>query len=325
MIRGRTGKSSKASVSSSNSSAVALTKEQKRALPCHFHSTPKGCQRGAKCPFSHTLVGTTVAKAVMAIALVASCLNPVSAFQSLRVQPRGPAHFDKFAVHWHFPSTEELGTRIVSVCPKDELGCRVPNLEQWLLFRSSHKRHLSCDPVGPTTAELFESIDSPTSEFCAVEAVNSAINLSTEVGTNLGIAILAHCSEDPIGDTGASMHLISHAEATRLGSEIHETRTTIKLSTAKGITESNTEALVRLPNFTEPLVHQILEETPHALSIGRLVEEEDCRQIWNRIDGFRIVDKNGNLIPTNVRNYVPFFTNAVDLAFSALPANNRKL
>ena len=118
------------------------------------------------------------------------------------------------------------------------------------------------------------------------------------------------------------MHLISHAEATRLGSEIRRSKTTIKLSTAKGITESNTEALVKLPNFTEPLVHQILEETPHALSIGRLVEEEDCRQIWNRIDGFKIVDKDGNLIPTSVRNYVPFFTDAVDLAFSALPANN---
>ena len=44
------------------------------------------------------------------------------------------------------------------------------------------------------------------------------------------------------------MHLISHAEATRLGSEIRRSKTTIKLSTAKGITESNTEALVKLPN-----------------------------------------------------------------------------
>ena len=218
-----------------------------------------------------------MAKAVMAIAAVANCLNPVSAFQTLRVQHRGPVHFDKFALRWHFPSTEELGTRIISVCPKDDFGCRVPNFQQWHSFRSSHKRHLSCDPVGPTTAELFESIDSQTSEFCAVEAVNAAVKLSTEVGTNLDIAVLAHCSEDPIGDTGASMHLISYAEALRLGSEIREAHTKIKLSTAKGITESITEALIRLPNFTEPLVHQILDETPHALSIGRLVEEEDCR------------------------------------------------
>ena len=54
----------------------------------------------------------------------------------------------------------------------------------------------------------------------------------------------------------------------------------------------------------------VLENSPHALSVGRLCVEMGCTCIW---EGFnskpRVIDKNGNEIPIHVRSFVPYMSN----------------
>ena len=305
-------KSSDASSTSPASSVSSLTKEQKALLPCHFVSTPKGCHRGAKCPFSHS----AIAKATIAFALVSSFSSPV---ESRTVKPS--VSFAPYSAWYHLQWYDEIGLRSPwqLMTAKDNLGCRGVDVPKWIKFRTGHKRGLTFDPIGLTTDSVVSSLNPDQTLYFELEAISKADKVAEFLGLK-GSAVIASFAEGPIGDTGASMHLISPAEVARLGSETRISNNPIRLATAKGETTSKTEAEIKLSHFSNPLVHQVLPGTPHALSIGRLIEEEGCNQMWNRRDGFRIFNSEGNLIPTVVRNYVPIFLNSTESAFTAMPA-----
>ena len=104
-------------------------------------------------------------------------------------------------------------------------------------------------------------------------------------------------------DTGTGRHLSSRDSVC---GKVFATDSPIILMTAAGDSQVDEATMFSIPALG-PKQHEalVLEQSPHALSLGILVQKEGFSQAWSPEEGFRIWNKKGTLVPTYVKDFVP--------------------
>ena len=134
--------------------------------------------------------------------------------------------------------------------------------------------------VGLTTEELNNTINYNQVAWDVGRCVETAVTLALKVRLNNSEPALAAAElAEPLIDSGTSRNLISSADAAEQHAVIRVSDCPLLLSTAKGIITSNQEAVVPILSLGFSLPHQVLPQTPHALSLGLLRSPRVCIQL----------------------------------------------
>ena len=135
-------------------------------------------------------------------------------------------------------------------------------------------------------------------------------------------AQFAPCEGVPVWilDSGSGNHLACEK---RLPDELRESvrrnATMVRMTTANGPATATDVVDVEVSGLDAPARVLLLKGCPAVLSLGRLVEEQNCNFVWN-VDGAVLIDHaDKNCHDCVVRNYVPFLRQ--DYAFSAPDAS----
>ena len=169
----------------------------------------------------------------------------------------------------------------------------------------------------------------PDTGYTTKMARNEALNLAHELYPEIPIPALSSVvmrTRRWIGDTGTSRHIGSINILT--GEErrgIRKADKPITLATAAGLITIDEEVDVKIPQLHGITTMKLLEDSPAALSIGYLCEEDDYSFYWQNRSGKAVLIHNNGVdrIDWDIENYVPSFYEDLSNG-TALPSKFQK-
>ena len=146
---------------------------------------------------------------------------------------------------------------------------------------------------------------------CMLQDRRESCRVANIVAQDCGFAVLHALpvvqGVEWILDTGAGRHLVSKKNVV---GKVFTTEQPVMLLTANGEDIVNTATSFNLPALgTATREALVLNDSPHALSLGMLVERDGFYQTWSRPKGFKLYDSKGRLIDTVVKDFVPRLLN----------------
>ena len=124
-------------------------------------------------------------------------------------------------------------------------------------------------------------------------------------------------------DSGASMHMISEKDLN--SSEMDTLTKSCSLTTvitANGEVQTHEKATVYVKELDTFLTMNVLENTPAALSLGKLCDENGYSYEWINGQKPHLI-KNGNRIPCNTENFVPIAVPGLSNSSSRSPPTSK--
>ena len=103
-------------------------------------------------------------------------------------------------------------------------------------------------------------------------------------------------------DTGTENHLVSRQYCHE--DQVYESDRPLNLQTANGIITVNSKTQKRINALSTKAEAVVLDQTPNALSVGRLVSD-GCSFHWPARGDAYLIDKAGKKILCETKGYVP--------------------
>ncbi|CAE8641625.1 unnamed protein product [Polarella glacialis] len=343
--KGKDGKGNKGKRPRSNSPAFVSKKDASGKTVCGFLSKAGGCKKGTDCDYSH-------APAVIAIAMddiVPFAVDddtdsdddsgPPPLDDSSESEDELTAEsqdaddsddeqdsFDPVAVlklvckdalpaaTASVVTEEHMKTKILRFSPKvTYTSVLVDYLERGSARATMNKKRRTTLSVDQMLLKVLRNRDRDVEN-----AWKRALALRLDVNDELGVS--HGCIAAWIADTGSANDLVKVAQLSRKEVKTVETHAVkARLATANGVICADKTAMISVPKLNLSVRPLLLDNTPNVLSVGRRVVEDGWNFVW-KSDGPCYFEKDGEIVPLVIRNFVPFLkTDDHDDASPALP------
>ena len=270
---------------------TAPAKEKKGdSNPCYAYLRGT-CTRGASCRFSHdgregSLPPLTEAEK--------KDLAKKRALIPCRMNQKGQC---KYGANCQFKHTNDK-VNTAAACIGDEMN-------DWQ------------DEESDERLEDHQYVDFECKDFDGEGSMNdpnlSEDNILCGECTGQSAAICRHDSRiEWIIDTGTENHLIKSSFVEADDEGIHKTDKPMKLATANGTIIADTRVNKDLPELGVQIDPLVLDQTVNAISVGRLVIDEDYSFHWPKGQAAYFEHGDGRVIRCDTKGYVPVISSERD-------------